>query len=466
VERVRFPPPICCCLNIFSFAVIEEREREVNIKATKMVFILDTETSGRKGIPLWHPLNRLLQICILHEGSSDVFKHYIKYDDGFFITPESTKIHGISNSTIEAEGVSPKVALSNMLVWVKQRQSCSLPPEVIAHNASFDRNVLRVAMHRFMGLDFGKWAEEWDWIWYCTVTAARELLPEPGLELFPNEQPYSLGVLYNFYFKETPAGLHNAVEDVKALSRVYNELILPKLTTPEIKEKYRIGTPPDKHFRCALVKSVPGYKDDRTGKIAEYLCREFSQEGDRSGIVDFSNFIHPLGLLMLGHLVLYGKMRHMQKIRRKEAQGGGVGGKEECTWFDIARSVERVLREEIRIRSDSVIAELVARVCNCDVVDLLFHTAREDKTLQFFPTMRGEPISYLPLKVSDNEAQLLLSEHGWGTINEIIVAWLTTAAGEENEALFFQRVNGCLYKDHAIAPAVMKKTFTELVAYL
>jgi DNA polymerase III epsilon subunit-like protein len=427
-----------------------------------MVFILDTETSGRKGIPLWHPLNRLLQICILHEGSGDVFKHYIKYDDGFFITPESTKIHGISNATIEAEGIPPKVALTNMLEWVKERQPPTPPPEVIAHNASFDRNVLRVAMHRYMGVDFGKWAKEWDWRWYCTVTAARELLPEPGLELFPNEQPYSLGVLYHFYFKETPAGLHNAIEDVKALSRVYNELILPKLTTPEIKEKYRIGVP-DKHFRCALVKSVPGYKDDRTGKIAEYLCREFSQEGDRSGVVDFSKFIHPLGLLMLGHLVLYGKMRHMQKIRRKEAQGGEVK-EQQCSWFDIARSVERVLREEIRIRSDSVIAELVARVCNCDVVDLLFHTAREDKTLQFFPTMRGEPISYLPLKVNEKEAQSLLNEHGWGTINEIIVAWLTTS--QENEAWLYRSVNGCLYKDHEVQPQEMKKMFTELLDYL
>ena len=405
-----------------------------------MVFILDTETSGRHGIPLWHPLNRLLQICILDQGTGDIFKYYIKYSDGFFITPESTEIHGISNFTIESEGVAPGVVLTEMLEWVKKR-SPNGPPKVVAHNAQFDRNVLRVALFRELGLDFGKWGREWDWEWECSMQAARELLPDPGLELFPEEKPYSLGVLYNFYFHEKPQGLHNAVRDVQALSRLYSEIIALRLSPQE--GRFRVGGP-DKHFRCALVTSVPGFAAARAHALAKHLAREFSLEGNSSGLFDFSKFVHPLGLLTVGHLVLYGKMRYMQKIRRKERAGEKLTTADQCVWFEIARSVEILLREGLGISSDSIIVELVARVCNRDIVDLVFHTAREDGTLQFFPTMRGQPVSYLPIKVTETEAKSLCDERGWGTISEIIAAWQTTE--ETQKARFYQSVNECLYE--------------------
>lgn len=408
-----------------------------------MVFILDTETSGRVGIPLWHANNRLLQVCILHEESGDIFKHYIKYDDSFFVTPESTKIHGISNLTLASEGISPKVVLEKMLQWVTERCPPDDSPQVIAHNAHFDRDVLRIAIFRELGLDFGRGGREWNWRWYCTILAARELLPDPGLELFPEEQPYSLGVLYNFYFNEKPDGLHNAVRDVQALRRLYNEIILPKLTTDELKEKFRVGGA-EKKGRLALLRSVPGYADARTSAISTQLCREFAQEGTASGLFDFSKFAHPPGLLTVGHLLLYGQMRYMQKIRRKEAQGEKLTVKDQCVWFEIAKSVECLLREGLGLSSDRVIGELVAKVCNRDIVDLVLHTAREDGTLQFFPTMRGEPISYLPLKVSVTEANSLLEGRGWGTISEIVAAWQTVE--HTHKARFYQEVNSCLYK--------------------
>ena len=404
-----------------------------------MPFILDTETSGRTGIPLWDPANRILQICILHTESDDVFKHYFKYDDGFVVTPESTNIHGISNLTLESEGVSPKIVLRRMLEWVAER---SPDPEVIAHNASFDRDVIRIALLRELDETFGIGGRELNWRWYCSVLAAREVLPEPGLEFFPAEKPYSLGVLYEFYFKEKLSGAHNAVVDVKGLWRLYRETILPKITTEEIKEKYRIGVP-DKHLRCALVKSVPGYAEKRTGDLAKHLCREFAQEGAISGTFDFSKFIHPLGLLTIGHLVLYGQMRYLQKIRSKEAAGVILTVKDQCVWFEIAKSVETLLRESLKICSDRVLGELIAKVCNRDIVDLMFHTASEDGTLQFFPTMRGEPISYLPLKISAREGKSLLEERGWGTISEIVAAWQSGDAS--GKARFYMLVNGCLY---------------------
>lgn len=409
-----------------------------------MVFILDTETSGRAGIPVWHPNNRLLQVCILHEESGDIFKHYVKYDDSFVVTPESTEIHGISNLTLNSEGVSPKVVLEKMLAWVAERCTGDESPKVIAHNAPFDRDVLRIALFRELGMDFGRGGRDWNWKWYCTVLAARELLPEPGLELFPNEQPYSLGVLYHFYFNEKPDGLHNAIRDVQALRRVYNEIVLPKLTTPELHEKFRIGGPDNKQGRLALVKSISGYAEARTSAISAALCRDFTQEGNASGVFDFAKFAHPPSLLTVGHLLLYGQMRYMQKLRSKEAEGEKLTVKDQCVWYEIARSVECLLREELDMVSDRVIGELVGRVCNRDIVDLVLHTAREDGTLQFFPTMRGEPVSYLPLKISSREAAMLLEGRGWGTINEIIAAWQTV--DQSHKARFYQEVNSCLYK--------------------
>lgn len=404
------------------------------------MFALDTETSGRPGIPLWHSQNRLLQVCIFHIESGDVFKHYVKYKDAFIIPPESTKIHGISNLTIESHGLDPERVLNDMLEWVKQRTKVGERPFIFAHNAEFDRNVLRVAILKYLGKEFGKGDREWNWDWFCTCLAARELLPEIDMEYEPKQKPFSLPNLCEHFFKERPSDLHNAVRDVQILTRLFKEVLLPRL--PEDKSRFMIHD--IKRPRTTLLMNLPGIGIKRAKILADVLASEFLHEGDVSGLIDFSKFIHPPNLLMVGHLMMYGQMRYLQKIRQKEAIKEPLTMDDECTWFEIARHIEILLRTTLWGISDRYVCEILAWVCNRDVVDLVFHTAKEDGTLSFFPTMPGRPVSFLPLEISEREAAKLYEDNRWATLGDILAEFQTVTQSQKNK--FFLKFNMCLNK--------------------
>ena len=47
----------------------------------------------------------------------------------------------------------------------------------------------------------------------------------------------------------------------------------------------------------------------------------------------------------------------------------------------------------------------------------------DDSHRTLFPTMPGEPISYLPMKISEESAMALYKKLGYGTIHELMIAY-------------------------------------------
>jgi DNA polymerase III epsilon subunit-like protein len=424
-----------------------------------MFFFLDTETTGQQGLPLWHPKNRLLQVAIVYVNGEkkEFFNRYVKYEDDFFIPEESTKIHKITNLTIQEHGLNPKQVLQEMLEWVQKRSS---KPEIYAHNAQFDRNVLRIAIFRELGESYGEGGKEWSWKWYCTMKAARDLFPEIGKEYWPEDKPYSLGKLQS-YFNEKGTllkNLHNAMIDVQVLCELYLNAILPKVKDISL---YSI---PAQISRLTPITKIPGYALKRAMKLQRALQTEFFNEGISGDEFDYSEFACSPTMLTVGHLLVYGKMRYEQKIRRKTIMQEPITLQDQCTWYEIASSIEVLLRVGLNMTSESTMAELIAHVCDRDIVDLCFHTAREDGTLHFFPTMRGQPVSFLPLKISAKEAKSLRDLKGWGTIGELANEMQTRSPYQRRE--FFREVYSCIEGDaNRITGLKLEETLQDVIKY-
>ena len=416
------------------------------------MFFLDTETSGRKGLALWHPKNRLLQVAIIWVGENvETFNRYIKYDDGFFIPEESTDIHNITNLTINSQGVPVKIALQDMLTWVGER---SQSPQIYAHNAEFDRNVLRIALFRELGLDYGREGKEWSWKWYCTLEASRDLLPEVGKEFWPEEKPYSLKQLCTYNKTTPPDDLHNAIRDTQVLKEFYLSVLQPKIKDLS---KYLI---PKQFSTLDPVTKIPGVAIKRAIQLQRVIQQEFTNEGSFGEIFDYSQHITPPTMLTVGHLLLYGKMRYDQMVRRKNTLGEKITLQDQCVWYEIAKNLEILLRVELKITNDSLIANIVGRVCNRDVVDLIFHTAKETGETQFFPTMRGRAVSFLPLKITEKDAKELCDCQGWGTIGELANEWQTREPHRRSH--FYREVTSCIENSGTIN---LEKILSDVIQY-
>jgi DNA polymerase III epsilon subunit-like protein len=193
------------------------------------VFILDTETTGHKGVPIWHSSNRLIQLVTYHPKSNEWFNRYIYHGDDFYIPPNSGKIHNITMTDLKNNGLPLKTVLEEWITWMNSHLNDKVPV-IVAHNATFDRNVLRKAFrHSEFGESLGKGGSRWSWKWFDSLLAFRVLYPELSERYEPKDKPYSLVTLCQHFFGITSAKFHNAEVDVKMLYKLFNEMILPKI---------------------------------------------------------------------------------------------------------------------------------------------------------------------------------------------------------------------------------------------
>lgn len=202
-----------------------------------MILFFDTETTGLPDFKARsHDPNQphLVQLALLsfddagNEVDSGISQSMIIRPDGWTITPELTAIHGISHERAMNEGIAEDIAVQ---MFVIAQARCSLR---VAHNESFDRRILRIAMTR-AGLerDFIEHIEARASFDTCAAAKSIVNLPPTDKMLaagFTGPKPPKLEECIKHFFGEELAGAHDALIDTRACARIYFHLNPPKAT--------------------------------------------------------------------------------------------------------------------------------------------------------------------------------------------------------------------------------------------
>lgn len=201
---------------------------------TNDVLFFDVETTGLpgKGLKWESDFNQYPEIVSIAWIYGGVEKSYIIKPNGWTISEETTKIHGITNEMANEKGVEFEKVIDEFLLDAEKA------PLVCAHNIYFDTSMIKSNVLRFIGkqyydemcdrqLDKGKRIDTM----YKTIKFVGALRANGTPGKFP-----SLIELYNKLFPGETFEAHDALEDVRALSKCLPELVNLGLIELQIKE--------------------------------------------------------------------------------------------------------------------------------------------------------------------------------------------------------------------------------------
>jgi DNA polymerase-3 subunit epsilon len=144
--------------------------------------------------------------------------------DGWEIPADVAKIHGITTEIAFRTGVLEKTAVDLYVELMQQSGDIS-----IAHNISFDRRIMRIAMLRngYARADVEALEQQ---ATFCTMTAASPIVNLPPTDKmkaagFTKPKPPRLTECIKHFFDEDLTGAHDALVDVRACVRVYRHLV-------------------------------------------------------------------------------------------------------------------------------------------------------------------------------------------------------------------------------------------------
>lgn len=196
-----------------------------------MILIYDTETTGLPDFkspsdaPQQPHIVQFAAIMIdpvtrIERASVDL----IVKPDGWTIPDEVAAIHGITNEIAESCGVDEEV-VADLFLDLR----CKATIEV-AHNITFDRRIMRIAMLRHLGLSREAIKATEATQKFCTMNACTPIINLPPTEKmaragFTKPKPPHLSECVQHFFGEELTGAHNALIDVRACARVYFHLL-------------------------------------------------------------------------------------------------------------------------------------------------------------------------------------------------------------------------------------------------
>lgn len=194
-----------------------------------MKLVFDTETTGlpdfkaRSADPIQPHLVQLALVFIADDGTEAEASCVVIKPNGWVISPEVAAIHGITQERAMDEGINEETATA---MFVMAQARCSLR---VAHNESFDRRIMRIAMTR-VGL-------ERDFIEYIEGRASFDTCrkAQPIVNLPPTDKMVAKGMngpkppkleecIRHFFSEELP-GAHDALVDARACGRIYHHLL-------------------------------------------------------------------------------------------------------------------------------------------------------------------------------------------------------------------------------------------------
>lgn len=196
-----------------------------------MILTYDTETTGlpdfkaRSNDPAQPHLVQIALIMAQDDGAEvEAIEHIIR-PDGWTISAEMTAIHGISQERAMDEGI-PERDATELFISLQAKARMR-----VAHNESFDRRIMRIAMTRAgIERDFIELVEARPS--YCTCNKAKPIVNLPPTERmiaagFKGPKSPSLSECIAYFFKEALDGAHDALVDARACARLYRALTAP-----------------------------------------------------------------------------------------------------------------------------------------------------------------------------------------------------------------------------------------------
>ena len=198
--------------------------------------VFDSETTGLSKtqiispstIHLWPHVVQFSYIVFDTESNKivKIKDSIIKVPDGFIITEENAKIHGITTERSLAKGVDLLPVLEEFFADFDSAD------HIVGHNVSFDINMIKAELQRLIMNSFNEKLQEYltkintSTKFYCTMQETIELC---AIELkdkygrsykkFPK-----LVELYQKMFGVTPKNLHNSLNDVIVCLRCFIKL--------------------------------------------------------------------------------------------------------------------------------------------------------------------------------------------------------------------------------------------------
>lgn len=195
-----------------------------------LMLVYDTETCG---IPLWkepsdHPdqphivelAGKLVNIDT--RAVVDQMNVIIK-PDGWIIPEETTAIHGVTMERAMEDGIPEQEALGLLLEMLAIGEQLG-EVELVGHNESFDRRMVRIALKRYFDRPLAegeadpgdqpsdKWKNQ---VAYCTCWQAHKFTKLPK-----NKKP-KLVEAFTHFTGQPMAGAHSAGGDVDGCMTVY-----------------------------------------------------------------------------------------------------------------------------------------------------------------------------------------------------------------------------------------------------
>lgn len=196
------------------------------VVAINQALIFDSETTG---LPLWkepsdHPDQpHIVQLAakLVNVDTREVLQSMdvIVKPDGWVIPQDCIDIHGITNERAAAEGIPEKEAVEMLLAMVADAELVG-DVELVGHNESFDRRIVRIGIKRHLDplaeegavLPSDTWKDRKS---FCTMWKARPLTKLPG-----NKLP-KLIEAYQHFIGKPMEGAHSAGGDVDGCMAVY-----------------------------------------------------------------------------------------------------------------------------------------------------------------------------------------------------------------------------------------------------
>lgn len=179
-----------------------------------LVITFDTETTG---LPDWkapseseHQPHLVEVAAILQTADGAVIDSYkaIVRPDGWAISDEIAKLTGITHEMAMEHGIPEAEALAGFLALYLRAGIR------VAHNATFDDRIIRIAMTRYMGKEKADaFKDATKKVCTCYESRAACALPK-------NKLP-TLAEAYKHFFGEDLAEAHRAMPDAHACSRIF-----------------------------------------------------------------------------------------------------------------------------------------------------------------------------------------------------------------------------------------------------
>ena len=202
--------------------------------------VFDTETTSLpqsksitpSALHLWPHIVQFSYIVFDTESNKmvKIKDSIIKVPDGFIITEENAKIHGITTEISLAKGVDLEPVLEEFFEDLKTAD------HIVGHNVSFDINIVKVELHRLIlkCLDVDEVIKFQEYLttintstkFYCTMQETIELCDIEMKDKYgrPYKKFPKLVELYQKMFGVTPKNLHNSLNDVIVCLRCFIKL--------------------------------------------------------------------------------------------------------------------------------------------------------------------------------------------------------------------------------------------------